>query len=94
MAKKFKTIDAGFKALAASPKMGEISMRAANVIEASANRANPKGRYEAQKKTVLSGWSNDRRAGATVREMGPAWRGARDRTLTTVAALMGRRGSI
>lgn len=94
MAKRYKSVDAGVKALGASPQMGKVALQAAREIEAAANRSNPKGKYEASPKTVLAGWANDRRAGATVRETGPAWRGARERTLTRVAGLMGRRGSM
>lgn len=93
MAKSYKSIDAGLKAVGQFSSLGQVSLMAARELAAEANRSDPDGKYVAEPKIVIAGWANERRAGAAVRESTPSWRGRRDRTLARVSGLMKARGS-
>lgn len=93
MAKSYKSIEAGLKAVGQSPALGKVALSAARELQALSNQNDPAGNYEASQKTVTVGWKNERRAGAVVRETTPSWRGRQNRTLARVAGLMKARGS-
>lgn len=93
MARKYKSVAVGLKAIGKSSALQAVAVSAAQDLAAEANRRDPSGRYESGPKTVIAGWSNEHRAGAVVREGTPSWKGRRDRTLARVAGLMKARGS-
>lgn len=93
MAKAYTSISAGLTAVGQSPAMGQACLSAASALAAAASASDPSGKYEAAPKTVIAGWTNERRAGAVVREGAVSWRGRRERTLARVAGLMRARGS-
>jgi hypothetical protein len=93
MARRYKSLAPGLKAVGQSTAVSQVALAAARDLAAEANRADPSGRYEAASKTVIVGWMNERRAGAVVREGAVSWRGRRERTLARVAGLMKARGS-
>ncbi|POH58918.1 hypothetical protein [Arthrobacter glacialis] len=93
MAKSYKSIEAGMKALGQAPALGQVALSAARELATAANRADPEGNYEATPRTVIVGWKNERRAGAAVSETTPSWRGSRDRVLARIAGHMKTRGS-
>jgi hypothetical protein len=55
-----------------------------------AGNANAVGesKYESEATTVISGWENEKRAGAVVRETAPHWKDWRDAVLVRVADAM------
>lgn len=93
MAKSYKSLEAGLKAVGQSPALGQVALSAARELAAAANRTDPAGKYEASPRTVIAGWKNERRSGAAVSETTPSWRGRRDRTLARIAGQMKTRGS-
>jgi hypothetical protein len=84
--------DSGIKDLAMAAAMGQACLAAASQMAAQAN-ATGKGDYSASLAVVTSGWANERRMGAVVRESRRDWRDTRDTVLLKVAAAMGRRGT-
>jgi hypothetical protein len=82
---------AGLRQIGQSPAMGAYALKLAQEIAAKANDAG-ESRYVAAPESVRSGWANEARAGAVVREVEHSYKDSRDRVLVTVAERMRVRG--
>lgn len=79
----------GLRALGRSPQVAAATMAGARKIAAAAAAENPKGRYVVEARLIPSGWANELRAGAVVREVVPG-NGFRTRALARAAKQVGR----
>jgi hypothetical protein len=88
---KYKPLASGLRELAQSAEVGAAALSAAQRMSGNANAVGD-ATYEAAPATVTAGWTNEKRAGATVRVVAPHWKDARDRVLLRVADAMKVRG--
>lgn len=84
MARTYQPDRLGFRALGRSPQVADATLTGARRIATDARAANPEGEYVTGSRVVPSGWNNELRAGAYVRETVPG-RGPRDRVLARAA---------
>lgn len=86
-ANRYKPVPSGFRQIARSPALARIAEKTAARIAGNANAVGD-SKYESEPTTVVSGWANEKRAGAVVRETDPHWRDWRDAVLVRVTAAM------
>lgn len=86
MGVRYTPDNAGLAALGRSSKLGDAVVKAARTsVQAAAAADDPGGGYETTRATVPSGWRNEPRAGASVKET-KRGDGARRRSLVRAAA--------
>lgn len=88
---KYEADHKGIRELANSPGMAAEVLAVAQRMAGNANAVGD-STYEAAPATVTVGWENERRAGATVREVHHEYKDARDRVLLRVRDAMEVRG--
>jgi hypothetical protein len=89
--KAYKPVDGALRAIGQSPKMGALTLQIAERLAGNANAVG-ESTYEAAPAKVTSGWQNEKRAGAVVREVKQDWEDWRDAILVRVTAAMRVRG--
>lgn len=84
MGKIYDSTRQGFADLGRSPQVAAATLAGAREIASAARAANPGGEYVVSPRMVPSGWANELRAGAVVREIVPG-EGPRKRVLARAA---------
>lgn len=87
----YKPVQGALRLIGQSPKMGALALQIGERISGNANAVGD-STYEAHAAKVTSGWANEKRAGAVVREVKPHWRDWQDAVLVRVVAAMKVRG--
>lgn len=87
----YRSVSDGYRELARSEWMQGVTLEVARKMAGNANAVGDSV-YEAASQTVRSGWANESRAGAVVRETQRDWRDARDAVLLRVRDAMNVRG--
>ncbi|OMH30651.1 hypothetical protein [Tersicoccus sp. Bi-70] len=90
MAKAYRPDNAGLSRVARSSQMQAVCLDIAKQIASSANESG-RSTYEAAAEKVRTGWKNEARAGAVVREKTHHVKDSLDRRLIEVTNLMARR---
>ena len=89
--KAYKPLNGALKVIGQSPKMGALTLQIGQRLAGNANAVG-ESTYEAAPAKVPSGWANERRAGAVVREVKQDWEDWRDAILVRVTEAMEVRG--
>lgn len=87
----YKPLNGALSVIGKSPKMGALALAIGERLAGNANAVGD-STYEAHAAKVTSGWANEKRAGAVVREVKPHWRDWQDAVLVRVTAAMRVRG--
>ena len=87
----YKPLNGALRTIGQSPKMGALALAIGERLAGNANAVGD-STYEAHAAKVTSGWANEKRAGAVVREVVPHWRDWDDAVLVRVTAAMKVRG--
>ncbi|GAA3405052.1 hypothetical protein [Pseudarthrobacter polychromogenes] len=87
----YKPLNGALSTIGKSPKMGALALAIGERLAGNANAVGD-STYEAHAAKVTSGWANEKRAGAVVREVKPHWRDWQDAVLVRVTAAMRVRG--
>ncbi|MCU1566542.1 MAG: ArV2 [Pseudarthrobacter sp.] len=87
----YKPLNGALRVIGQSPKMGALALAIGERLAGNANAVGD-STYEAHAAKVTSGWANEKRAGAVVREVVPDWRDWHDAILVRVTAAMKVRG--
>ena len=83
----YKPVQGALRTIGQSPKMGAFTLAIGERLAGNANAVGD-STYEAHAAKVTSGWANEKRAGAVVREVKPHWRDWQDAVLVRVTAAM------
>lgn len=83
----YTPIEGALREIGQSTKMGTLALQIGQRISGNANAVGD-STYTAAPAKVTSGWDNEKRSGAVVREVEPHWRDWQDAVLVRVLAAM------